>query len=322
MVEDSVLQHAKRDFVVLRSDWTVGQALEDIRAKQVPGPIIYFYVADDDGRLVGVLPTRALLVADLAEKIESLMVKRLVKLPSSATIGDASELFVIHRFLAIPIIDEEQRLVGVIDINAFSDEVLDLAERRNVDAVFETIGLRVSDARDASPVRAFRLRFPWLIATILGGTACAALAWLYGATLEESIVLAFFLTLVLGLGESVAAQSMTLAVQMLRNRKPTLGWFLKAGVKELSTALMLGVACGGIVGLIVLAWHQDSMAALTIGGSIALALVSAALLGLGVPSALHALKLDPRVAAGPLTLALADLMTLGIYFNMAWLLLM
>jgi magnesium transporter len=321
MTEDKALDHASREFMVLQKDWTVAQALEAVREKKVPGPIIYFYVADEAGRLVGVLPTRALLVSSLDTTVESLMVKRLVKLPETATLSDASEMFVMYRFLAIPIVDKEQRVVGVIDINAFSDEVLDLAERRNVDGVFETIGLRLSEARDAGFFRAFRLRFPWLTATILGGTACALLASFYGATLEQSIVLAFFLTLVLGLGESVAAQSMTLAVQNLRSRQPTLRWFVKAGGRELATALMLGLACGSVVGLIVLVWHREPLAALTIGGSITGSLVTAALLGLGIPSALHALKLDPRVAAGPLTLALADLATLGIYFNAAWILL-
>ena len=199
--------------------------------------------------------------------------------------------------------------------------MLDIAERRNVDTVFESIGLRLTDARDASAVRAFRLRFPWLIATIAGGTACAVLSSFFGATLAESIVLAFFLTLVLGLGESVAAQSMTLAVQQLRGSTPTLGWFMKAGGRELLVALMLGLTCGTVVGAIVMAWHGQALAAAVIGGSIALSLVSAALLGLAVPSLLHALKLDPRVAAGPVTLAFTDLATLAIYFTSATLVL-
>ncbi len=317
MHNDNVMLHANQSFVVLQKNWTVEKALLETRAAKAPGPIIYFYVVDEDERLVGVLPTRSLLTAPLATVIESVMVSRLVTLPQRATIGDASELFVMHRFLAIPIVDEEKRVVGVIDVNAFSDEVLDIAERRNVDTVFEAIGLRVTEARDASPFRAFRLRFPWLTATIAGGTSCALLAGLFEATLAESILLAFFLTLVLGLGESVSTQSMTLAVQLLRSQPPTLKWFAKASSREFLTASLLGLACGSATALIVLIGYGDGMAALAIGSSIALALVFASLLGLSVPSALHALKLDPRVAAGPLTLAATDLCTLGVYFNMA-----
>ncbi len=315
MPDDTVMTRATRDFLVLRHDWTFEHALREIRDRQVPGPILYFYVTDDAGRLVGVLPTRALLVAPLGMRLEEKMVKRVVSVPHTMTLNDASELFVMHRFLALPVVDEDRRVVGVIGVNAFTEQVFDIAERHTFDTMFESIGLRVSEARDASPLRAFRLRFPWLTATIAGGTACALLSSFFGATLQQSIVLAFFLTLVLGLGESVAAQSMTLAVQLLRTNKPTLGWFAKRAARELVTALLLGTVCGGVVGGIVHVWHGDAVAAVTIGGSILAAITCAALLGLGVPTLLHALKLDPRVAAGPLTLALADLATIGIYFS-------
>jgi magnesium transporter len=311
------MKHASREFMILRRDWSVARALEEVRTRQVPGPVLYFYVVDDDERLIGVLPARALLVSSLDTPVESLMVKKLVKLPSTATISDASELFVMHRFLAIPIVDEQQRVIGVIDVSAFSDEVLDLAERRNVETLFEQIGFRVTEARDASPLRAFRLRFPWLTATLAGGTACALLAGVYGATLEQSLVLAFFLTLVLGLGESVSTQSMTMAVQLLRKQRPTLAWFLRASRREFFTATMLGLACGAATAGIVMLWRGDGTAALAIGGSISIAMVLASMLGLIVPSVLHALRLDPRVASGPVTLAMADLGTLGVYFNVA-----
>ncbi|MBX3461027.1 MAG: magnesium transporter [Planctomycetes bacterium] len=321
MKDGTVLDHASRNFLVLRQDWTFEYALREIRQQQVPGPILYFYVTDDSGKLVGVLPTRALLVAPLDAQLKDHMVKRVLSLPQHMAMSEASEFFVLHRFLALPIVDKDKHVVGVIDVNAFTDEVLDVAERRNFDTVFEAIGLRVGQAKDASPVRAFRLRFPWLIATICGGTVCALLAGVYGATLEKSIVLAFFLTLVLGLGESVAAQSMTLAVQLLRTDKPTLRWFASRGGRELATALLLGLVCGATVGLIAGVWQGFTLAPLAIGASIAVSIVCAALLGLGVPTVLHALKLDPRVAAGPITLAMTDLATLAIYFNAGMLLL-
>ena len=84
---------------------------------------------------------------------------------------------------------------------------------------------------------------------------------------------------------------------------------------------LLGLACGALVGVIVWRWRADVRGAFVIGGSIALSLVSACLIGLGVPSLLHAVKLDPKIAAGPVTLALADIFALGIYFTSAWLVL-
>jgi magnesium transporter len=190
-----------------------------------------------------------------------------------------------------------------------------------MDALFESIGVRVSQVREASPVRAFRFRFPWLLATIGSGTVCALLASAFEVTLANSIVLAFFLTLVLGLAESVSIQSMTVTIQALRGLQPTLRWYAKALWREAGTALLLGSACGALVGLIVWVWRDAGLAGMAIGGSIALALCAACFFGLTVPAIVHAAKLDPKIAAGPVTLAFTDLFTLIFYFSVAALLL-
>ena len=127
--------------------------------------------------------------------------------------------------------------------------------------------------------------------------------------------------MVLGLNESVSTQSMSVTIHALRSVNVTWRWLATAFRREIATAVLLGVACGLIVGIIAWAWRKDLRAASVIGGSIALSLVTACALGLGVPSLLHRLKLDPKIAAGPVTLALADFVALVIYFTAAWLVL-
>jgi magnesium transporter len=234
---------------------------------------------------------------------------------------EACELFVLHKFLAFPVVDERRRIVGVVDVGLFADEVFDVAERERMNEVFEAIGFRVSQVRDASPARAFRFRFPWLVATIGSGTICALLASAFEVTLANSLVLAFFLTLVLGLGESVSIQSMTVTIQALRTMRPTLRWYVRAFGREAGTAVLLGLGCGTVVGLIVWLWREAGLAAFAIGASILLALCAACFFGLSVPALLHALKLDPKIAAGPVTLACTDIFTLLFYFGLAALLL-
>jgi magnesium transporter len=134
-------------------------------------------------------------------------------------------------------------------------------------------------------------------------------------------VLAFFLTMVLALNESVSMQSMSVTIHALRSAQVTWGWLTTAFRRELVTALLLGAACGLVVGLIVWLWRNNGAAAFVIGGSIALSLVTACGFGLGVASVLHWFKLDPKIAAGPVTLALADFFALVIYFTSAWLVL-
>jgi len=316
-----VLAVARRDVASLSQDFTVQQALDAIRQRGVGEKIVYFYVVDADDRLAGVLPTRRLLTAPLEQRLSDLMITRVVGIPQTATVLEACEAFVLHKFLAFPVVDEQRRIVGVVDVGLLSEEAFDIAEREQTEALFESIGFRVSQLRDASPVRAFRFRFPWLLATIGSGTLCALLASAYEVTLAKSIVLAFFLTLVLGLAESVSIQSMTITIQALRTTRPTFGWYVRAFRREAGTAGLLGAACGTVVGLIVWLWRDTGLAAIVIGGSISLAMCAACFFGLSVPALLHAFKLDPKIAAGPVTLALTDIFTLLFYFSLAALLL-
>jgi magnesium transporter len=322
-----VLEHARKDFPLLEAGMTVAEALERIRREGIGERVIYFFAVDEDRRLVGVLPTRRLLTAQPATPLRDIMVRKVVAIPATATVLDACEFFVLYKFLAFPVVDEQRRVVGVIDVNLFAEEILEAGEsddrHRPAEAVgdefFEALGFHLAQVRDASPLRIFRYRFPWLLVTVTGGTICAVLAGFFEATLARSLVVAFFLTMVLGLTESVSAQSMSVTIQALHSVPVTWHWFATALRRELATALLIGIACGGFVALIVMAWRGDGRAASVVGGSIALSLVTASMFGLAVPSLLHRFKLDPKIAAGPVTLALADICALAIYFTGAWL---
>ena len=313
----SVTTVARKDFIVLRQNLTVQEALDTIRRRQLGERIVYFYIVDEKHRLVGVVPTRRLLTAALEERISDIMVQRVVTIPHTATVLDACELFVLYRFLAFPVVDDQQHIVGIVDVSMFTDEVFDIAERQKTDEVFEIIGFRVAQVRDASPARVFRFRFPWLLATISSGILCAMLAGAFETTLAESLVLTFFITLILGLGESVSSQSMAVTIQALRATRPTWRWYLRTVRRELRTAVLLGLSCGTIVALIAGLWRWEAAPALVIGGSIVLSLCSACISGLSVPTLLHALRLDPKIAAGPMTFALTDILTLLFYFTLA-----
>lgn len=323
-LDQPVMTVVRKDAAVLREDLTVQQALDAVRRRGVGEKIVYFYVTDAEGRLTGVLPTRQLLIAPLDCRLSEVMVRRVIAIPHTATVLEACEAFVLHKFLAFPVVDEARKIVGVVDVGLLTEEAFDIAEvaeREQTEALFESIGFHVAQVRDASPLRAFRFRFPWLIATIASGLLCAVLASAFEVTLAKTIILAFFFTLVLGLGESVSIQSMTLSIQSLRGARPSFGWYARAFRREAGTAMLLGGACGVVVGITVWLWEGSAMAALAIGSSIVLALGAACFFGLSVPAALHALKLDPKIAAGPVTLAFTDIFTLLFYFSVAALLL-
>lgn len=325
----SIVEHARKDFPLLDAKMSVAEALDRIRREGVGERVIYFFATDAEERLVGVLPTRRLLTAPLETRLEEIMVRRVVAIPASATVLEACEFFVLYKFFAFPVVDRSRRVIGVVDVSLFAEEMLEMGEREDerrsvaqvADDVFEALGFRLAQVRGASPWRVFRYRFPWLLATVGAGTGCALLAGVFETTLAGSLVIAFFLTMVLGLNESVSMQSMTLTIQALRANTLTRRWFLHNLRREMATAVLLGIACGILVGAIVWIWRQDPKAAAVIGGSIAVSLVTACLFGFSVPSLLHGLKLDPKIAAGPVTLAVTDFCALAFYFSLAWLVL-
>ena len=160
-LKKNVLSVARRDVETLRESLTVAQAIDTIRARGCGEKIVYFYVTDADDRLCGVLPTRALLTEAPERKLADVMRKRVATIPASATVLEACEFFAMHRFLSAPVVDEERRLVGSVDVSVFTEQVFDLAERSMMDEVFDSLGFRASQVRDASALRAFRFRFPW-----------------------------------------------------------------------------------------------------------------------------------------------------------------
>ena len=315
--EEPVLNHIQSDFELLRQEWTVHETIEHLRNLNVGEKIVYFYVVGENNRLVGVVPTRKLLLSAADQKLVDIMSRRVVAMPKTATVFDACEFFVLHKFFALPVVDENREVLGVVDISLVTEEVLEGTEQQETEDVFEVLGFHLAQTRNASPVKAARFRFPWLIVTILSGTSCAVVSGLFENTLKEMIVLAFFMPLVLGLGESVSMQSMALAFQALRINRPTVLWYIQALRRESGTALLLGLVCSFIVTLIVWAWHREPCQALAIGASILFSLLNACMLGLSIPSLLHAYKLDPKIAAGPITLALSDIGTLLFYLGTA-----
>ena len=297
----------------LRVDQTIGEALEIIRRSGLEERIFYFYAVDTEGRLSGVVPARKLLTEPLGIYVGAAMIPRVLSLPETATLLEACECFILHKFLAIPVVDSAKRLRGIIDVGIFTDEVLELSTGGNNDQVFQAIGLHVQELQHASPLTAFRVRFPWLAATVSGGALCAMLAGLFEATLQQKVVLAVFMALVLGLGEAVAAQSLALTVQSLPSPRIRWRWLRVKLKREVVTAGLLGILAGGTVALMVELFWRDHLAACSIGGSVVVSILVAALLGILVPVILRIVHWDPKIAAGPITLAAADLFTVTCY---------
>lgn len=314
---DPVTEHMRSDVARLGMNQTVGEALATLRSKPPVGRIIYFYVVDEEDRLQGVVPTRRLLMNDPDRTVGEIMLPDIITIPKFATVLDACEFFISHRLLAFPVVDEDRRLLGIVDVELYTDELSDLDRKEGNDELFQLIGVHISDVQMASPVAAFRSRFPWLLANIAGGILAAFLSGLFEAELQKAVALALFIPVVLALAESVSIQSVSLALQVLRGTRPTLQSIFRKLRAEVLTGLFLGIACGASVALVALVWLGEIPVVLCLLGGITGGVTFAALIGVAMPSFLRFFHRDPQVAAGPIALASTDMVTLLIYFTLA-----
>jgi Na+:H+ antiporter, NhaA family len=143
-----VTGHMHQNFTRLEGGLTVGEALDWLRRHPPAGRVIYFYVVDKDGRLEGVVPTRRLLLSQPATPLADIMVRKLVTLPDHATVLDACEFFVQYRLLAFPVVDDDGRLLGVVDIELYTDEAGRLGGATRVERWLQPLArfLRVESA--------------------------------------------------------------------------------------------------------------------------------------------------------------------------------
>lgn len=314
---EPVADHVRKDFVRIRVTDTVGEALRRVQQNPVSGRIVYFYVVDHRERLQGVISTRRLLLSGPQTAVADIMDKRVIMLPATATLLDACEFFIMHRLLALPVVDAERRMLGVVDVELYTDEIADLTARQESEAVFQLIGVRLAQVRQASVLAAYRARLPWLLCNIGGGAACALLAARYEHILARVVALALFIPVVLALAESVSIQSLTLTLQLYPARPFRRPGVIRAAWREARIGLLLGLSCGCLVGLAAWLWLRFSLVAWCIAISIALAVATGAWFGMVVPCALRAIARDPKAASGPIVLAMTDVATLFYYLGLA-----
>lgn len=323
------LQRKVADFtskvqMVLNEDQTVEEAMSTIRQFRVEEKkIFYFYVVDSEDHLKGVVSTRNLLLSQPDTKIHSIMEDDLICVFEHQTLEEVMEILSSHRLLAVPVIDKERRLKGIIDIQLYLEEAIDLAKnRRSSTDVFQVLGITLEEGKTHSSWKIYQTRMPWIFCNMIGGTACAIISRVFEVVLGQVLLLAFFIPLVLTLSESISMQSMSYSLQLLhRPRLSGKRIFLRI-ISDWKIVMWLAISSGLIVGAISLFWGNGIHPAMSIAMGIIISVTISGAIGAAIPLILHAKKLDPKVAAGPVVLTLADIITTTIYLSLAtaWLL--
>jgi magnesium transporter len=308
-----VLDLASPDFYAVPRTSTVEQAVDAIRAA-ADKAVFYCYAVDDGGRLAGVVPVRKLLTATRGTRIEDIMAANVVALPAEGDRALMEDFFATYRFLAFPVVDGDRRLLGVVQADAFSDQLMGEYEGRIRHDWLRSLGVSEEEGH-ASPLGIVRLRLPWLFLTVASGLASAFVTGAFHATLERVVALAFFVPVVLLVSESVGMQTSAVTVSSLTEDVPPS--LVRLLAREVQAAALLGLACGLLVGAVGLAWLRDVRFAAALGATLTLTVSTASALAVAIPGLFRRLGVDPALAAAPLTLALTDNVTLLAYLSIA-----
>ena len=317
-----VKNHVHPITVVCHEDENVGESLASLRRKKHEVKILYFYVVDRDHRLKGVVSTRSLLLAEPEERIEDIMEKVVFSLKEDECFEKAIESLSLHRLLALPVVDAENRLKGIVDVQMFLEENIDLFKEQRSQDVFQLIGMKLEEGAHASPIKSYSKRMPWILCNMIGGVACAVVSFVFQVVLAKVLILAMFIPLVLALSESISMQSMTQSFQILRKQNVSMRKVAFQMFSEFRVALLMSITSGLLVGGISVFWNVACPVSTVIAVGIMLSVTFSAVVGASVPLLLHLSKMDPRVASGPVVLTIADIITTGIYLSIAswWLL--
>lgn len=315
------LSRLVKDYVVfpkttVNVSFTIEEAIDYLRNKHIGDKIIYIYVVDDENHLKGVVPVRALLLSDTSLKIADVMITSVVCLRGSQTLEEAIQFLESHRLLALPVVDDDKKLLGVIDVDLYLEESVDVAQSKRRSDIFQMIGVYIEEEKKFNPIRSYSLRMPWIFCNMIGGFACAIISRVYELVLAKVLLLAMFIPLVLTLSESISMQSMTQSLEMTNNSSKIRSIFCRIFKRSIVVA-MIAITSGVIVGAISLFWGDGVWPGITIAAGIMISVYITAMIGSIVPLALHAWRWDPRVASGPVVLMFADVITTTIYLALA-----
>ncbi len=303
-------------FVAISRQIMVRDALAEVRRQVKDAETIYsLYVLDKQERLVGVLSLRELLVAARDEQVEEIMRSSVVSITDDADQEEAAELIRRYRLSAIPVVDAQGKMLGIVTV----DDALDVMEAEATEDIHKMAGITTSaneeDVLLSAPVwKAAARRLPWLIICLAGDLISGSVIKGFEAALQAVVALAFYIPVLMATGGNVGTQSLAIAVRGLATGDMNKKTFARHIAKESLAGLWLGLICGPIVGLIAWLTQGDLALGLVVGITMWLTLTLSALVGMLIPVLFHAVNVDPAVASGPFITTVVDINALLIYF--------
>ncbi len=304
------------EMVDLRKDMTVSQAMERIKRTAVNKETIYTcYVVDNHKKLEGIVSLKDLVLTEDESLIETIMNDDFISVGTKDDQEYIAEVFKKYDLLSLPVVDKEDRLVGIITI----DDIVDVIEEETTEDFQIMAGITPSDDEYMS-MSAFELakkRILWLVILMFSATLSGFVMEKYEFVTTEFVFLAAMIPMLMSTGGNAGSQSSTLIIRGLTLGEIEFEDTLKVIWKEIRVGLLMGLTLGVLNGIRIVAFYQNLSLAITVGLTLIGTTTVAALLGGTLPIAAKKIKLDPALMATPLISTITDATTLLIYFTIA-----
>jgi magnesium transporter len=306
------------EYIVLPANFTADEAIKKLRRIAPDAETVYYlYVVDKLGKLIGVLSLRDLIVASPETKIHEIMFERVVSVPVDMDQEKVARIMEKYDFLAIPVVDHDNKLVGIVTV----DDAMDVLNEEASEDIVKFGGISgnepvVLDLR-VNSLEAAKKRIPWLALLLFIGFISSSIISRFEETLQAVVILAAFIPVMAGMAGNTGTQSLAVVVRGLATGHFTSQDALKLIQREAGVGLIIGTINGILISLIVAIWQHNLVLGFIIGFALWITLFFATLVGTIIPLIMTKIKVDPAVASGPFITTVNDILGLTIYFTIA-----
>lgn len=306
------------EFVAVNMRDTIKQAIRKVRASAKDNTVIYnVYVVDDQGVLVGVLPLQSLVLHSPNRRVYKIMEGDAKSIDTDVDQEQVASMFRKYDLVSLPVVDKIGRLVGRITI----DDVVDVIEEEHNEDVARMIGSDAEELERRSPYQIAMLRLPWVLITLVIQFLAGLVVAFYNTTLRDVILLASFMPIISAISGNTGLQSAALVIRALATGHASLDQWWRAIFRQVQTTLIIGFACGLVLGTIGTLWHGKWQFGFIVGLSIFISINISGIIGTSAPMISKRLGFDPALTAGPFETAFQDVVGITIFLSLATLLL-
>lgn len=302
------------DVFSLDQETTVKQAIKALQSSEEYEMVFYVYVTDEHNHLVGVLSLRQLLTVPPETKLSEIMSTNVMRVRADMDQEVVADLVAKYNILAIPVVDDQGKLLGLITV----DDVIDVMRDEATEDILRMAGTSEDELLlGYESLQIARLRLPWLLTTLVGGVVTGTLMWWYKATLEQAIMLITFIPVITGMGGNVGSQTSTILVRGFATGRVEFSMIRRIFLKELRVGLIMGIACGLTIAVVAAVWHQNAYFGVVVGVAMVTAITVAACMGVVVTAFFKKVGIDPAIASSPIVQTVNDITGILIYFSTA-----